>query len=88
MQVLVLIYIYILISIMYKGRVSCGSVGRVLGLIVQGLWVRSPLMPTVSCGITSLGKMLTWPVPLSTQEKYGYPALRDTGFCALYGSNM
>ena len=37
--------------------------------------------------ITSLGKMLTWSVPLSTQGKYGYPALRDTGFCALHGSN-
>ena len=34
-------------------------------------------MPTVSCGITPLGKMLTWTVPLSTQGKYGDLAMVD-----------
>ena len=29
-----------------------------------------PGVPTVSCEITSLGMMLTWTVPLSTQEKW------------------
>ena len=39
-----------------------------VGLIIQGSWVVLPVMPTVSYGITSLGKMLTWSVLLSTQE--------------------
>ena len=30
---------------------------------------------TVSCGITSLGKMSTWTVHLSTQGKYRHPAI-------------
>ena len=47
---------------------NLGLVAQLVGCIIQGSWVLSLVMPTVACGIISLGKMLTWTVPLSTQE--------------------
>ena len=77
-------------SIMSMTNVKVGNTRYIYVAQLVGCWTHNPrvvgLIPIDAnslCGITSLGKMLTWTVPLSTQGKYGYPAIRDTGFCAL-----
>ena len=70
--------------------ISLSHVARLVGC-----WTHNPrvvgLIPTdPNCFMWDniLGQDIKLDCPsLHPGEKYGYPAIRDTGFCALHGSN-
>ena len=71
-----LIFLYCIVYLYSAQWVGCWT-------RISRVGVRSSLIPTVSCGITSLGKMSIWTVPCSTQGKIWVPCYKEYWFLRL-----